>query len=524
MGKDGDTATKKAVGDELLAVLPKDGLPWYKKAHMLKLHFCVFSLVMFSSANGYDGSLMNGLQALHQWRDFMNTPTGVWLGFINAIYWAGTGITYLTMPWISNRYGRKLGIYMGYGFLALGVGLCGTNNETGFILSRFFVGCASACFAATVPLLINEIAYPTHRGIANALFMCGWYVGGTIAAFITFGTRNMEGNIAWRIPTILQVLIPILSLPGLIWAPESPRWLISNDRTEEARELLEKWYADGDKNSALINYEMMEITETLRAEKDAHDSASYAEMFKTPGNRHRLFISVSLGIFVQWSGNGVVSYYLALVLETVGVTSVTDQTLISAFLNVWNLLFSVAAAFSVDRVGRRPLFLASAAIMLVGFILVTGLSGAFAEGGAGATGIAVIPFLFVFFAGYDIAMTPFQTAYPCEIWPYRLRSRGLVVTLTTSVVAIFFNTFVNPVALESIGWRYYFVFIVMLILLGITVYFFYPETRGHTLEQMAVIFDGHAELPSPAEMAHRSKSLVSEKDAVIISSEHQERV
>ena len=104
------------------------------------------------------------------------------------------------------------------------------------------------------------------------------------------------------------------------------------------------------------------------------------------------------------AGNGVVSYYLALVLETVGVTSVTDQTLISAFLNVWNLLFSVAAAFSVDRVGRRPLFLASAAIMLVGFILVTGLSGAFAEGGAGATGIAVIPFLFVFFAGYDIAM------------------------------------------------------------------------------------------------------------------------
>jgi MFS family permease len=96
------------------------------------------------------------------------------------------------------------------------------------------------------------------------------------------------------------------------------------------------------------------------------------------------------------AGNGVVSYYLALVLETVGVSSVTDQTLISAFLNVWNLLFSVGAAFSVDRLGRRPLFLASAAIMLVGFTL--------AEAGADATGIAVIPFLFIFFAGYDIAM------------------------------------------------------------------------------------------------------------------------
>jgi hypothetical protein len=214
----------------------------------------------------------------------------------------------------------------------------------------------------------------------------------------------MEGNMAWRIPTILQVLIPILSLPGLIWSPESPRWLISNDRIEETRVLLERWHANGDKNSALVNYEMMEITETLRAERDAHKSASYAEMFRTPGNRHRLFVSVSLGIFVQWCGNGVVSYYLSLVLETVGVTSVTDQTLISAFLNVWNLLFSVAAAFSVDRLGRRPLFLASAGIMLIGFILVAALSGAFAKGGADAIGIAVIPFLFIFFAGYDIAM------------------------------------------------------------------------------------------------------------------------
>lgn len=109
-------------------------------------------------------------------------------------------------------------------------------------------------------------------------------------------------------------------------------------------------------------------------------------------------------MFLYTAGNGVVSYYLAIVLDTVGVRGVTEQTLISAFLNVWNLMFSTAAAFSVDRLGRRPLFLSSAAVMLVGFILVTALSGAFAEGGASATGIAVIPFLFIFFAGYDIAM------------------------------------------------------------------------------------------------------------------------
>jgi hypothetical protein len=75
------------------------------------------------------------------------------------------------------------------------------------------------------------------------------------------------------------------------------------------------------------------------------------------------------------------------------------------------------------------------------------------------------------------------------------------------VVAIFFNTFVNPIALGKIGWKYYFVFIAVLVAFWLTAYFFYPETRGFTLEQMAVIFDGEdAEVPPPSETAERTAS------------------
>lgn len=408
------------MGDELLAVLPRDGKPWYRKAHLVKLHFCVFSLMMFctsiaeilpvclltatASANGYDGSLMNGLQALNQWQSFMDTPTGAWLGFINAIYWLGSGIIYLITPWIANKYGRKLGVYIGYIFLVIGVALCAGRHQVAFVLSRFFIGCASAFFGSTVPLLMNEIAYPTHRGIVNALFWCGWHVGGTLAAFITFGTRDMASDWSWRLPAVLQIMLPALALPTLIITPESPRWLVDVGREEEAKAILTEWHAGGHADSELVHYEIIEISETLHQEKHAHAAGSYAETLRTPGNRHRLFISITLGIFCQWSGNGVVSYYLALVLKTVGITSTHHQTLISACLNIWNLIFSVGAAFSVDRLGRRPLFLASAAIMLVAFGIVTGLSGAFAETQHGPTGIAVVPFIFLFFSGYDIAL------------------------------------------------------------------------------------------------------------------------
>lgn len=215
----------------------------------------------------------------------------------------------------------------------------------------------------------------------------------------------------------------------------------------------------------------------------------------------------------------MVSYYLALVLETVGITSVTDITLISGFLQVWNLIWCVAAAFSVDRLGRRPLFLASAVMMGVSFVLVTGLSGSFASTQNPAVGIAVIPFLFIFFAGYDIALTPLLYSYTCEIWPYRLRSRGLTVTNVTTVLAICFNVFINPIALERIAWRYYIVFVVVLIIYGLTAFFAYPETKGHSLEQMAVVFDGDAAaVPFPAETAERSASMVSrgdEKEGVV---------
>jgi uncharacterized membrane protein len=149
--------------------------------------------------------------------------------------------------------------------------------------------------------------------------------------------------------------------------------LISIGRHDEARAILARYHAAGDITSPLINYEVSTITSAIQAEQEAQNSVRYAEMLKTPSNRRRLFISVTLGVFAQWAGNGVVSYYLALILDTVGVTSVRDQTLISACLQVWNLIFAAVGAFLIDPFGRRPLFWSSAVVMMVSYALVTAL-------------------------------------------------------------------------------------------------------------------------------------------------------
>jgi len=275
---------------------------------------------------------------------------------------------------------------------------------------------------------------------------------------------------------------------------------------------------------------MAEIERTIALELEAKHSASYIDMFRTKGNRHRLLITVTLGIFSQWVGNGVVSYYLAIILKTVGITSVTQQTLLNGFLNLWNLIMAIGAALLVDRVGRRKLFLSSTSIMLVGYIVITALSATFAKTGVKSVGTTVIPFLFIFFAGYDIAFTPLLVSYPAEIWPFALRARGLAVVLCSTYVALLFNVFVNPIALASIAWKYYFVFVAVLVIAWITIWLTYPETRGHSLEDMAVIFDGDdAEALSSSELIHkvehtetfkRNKSVVSHVEVGVTEVAH----
>lgn len=325
-------------------------------------------------------------------------------------------------------------------------------------------------------------------------------IGSFLAAWATFGTRNYESDWSWRIPSLLQLLLPTIVLPGLLMIPESPRWLISKERHEDARAFLVRYHAEGDENSPLVAFQYAEISTSIQLENEFQKTTSYRQMLATPANRKRTFITIFLGVFDQWAGQNVAGYYLPPVLNTIGITTVTQQTLINGFLQVWNLLCSLTGAFNVDRVGRRFLFLAATSGMLISYILITALSAIFAKGGSAAVGTAVVPFLFLMYGCFSLAFTPLVVSYPVEIWSYQLRSRGLATMWVSTATAVFFNIFINPIALESIQWRYYLVYVFILAGGGLVIYFMFPETRGHSLEEMARIFGDDNE-KTPAEGA-----------------------
>jgi len=141
--------------------------------------------------------------------------------------------------------------------------------------------------------------------------------------------------------------------------------------------------------------------------------------------------------------------------------------------------------------------------MLFAFSVITALSAVYAKNGSSVVGGAVIAMLFIFFGFYDIAFTPLSFAYPIEILPYRLRSRGMSVTLTTVFAAGMLNQYLNPVALAALAWRYYFVYIGCLISFVAIIWFLFPETKGRSLEEIAEVFDG----PAAETEAHRQASV-----------------
>ncbi|KAK4496698.1 hypothetical protein PRZ48_012681 [Zasmidium cellare] len=452
-----------SVGAELAAHLPSDDKPWWKKRNLVWLNFSLMSIFLLSSGNGYDGSMLNGVLALPHWQAFMHHPTGAWLGFVSGAQSLGGIFCYPAVAWSSNRFGRKRTILTGYIFLLLGAGLqTGAVNVPMFVVSRIIVGIARSF----------------------------------LAAWATFGTRDYDNNWSWRIPSMLQLLLPTMVLPGLFMIPESPRWLISQERHEEARAVLVKYHAEGDELSSLVAFEYAEIATSIRMENEFQKNSSYRQMLATPTNRKRTFITIFLGFYTQWAGQNVAGYYLSPVLNTIGITTVTKQTLINGFLQLWNLICSLAGAFNVDRAGRRVLFLAATSGMLVSYILITALSATFAKGGSAAVGTAVVPFLFLMYGCFSLAFTPLMVAYPVEIWPYELRSRGLATMWISTAIGTFFNIFVNPIALESIAWRYYLLFVFILALGLLVFYFVFPETRGHSLEEMARVFgDADEKIP-----------------------------
>ncbi|KAL7756158.1 hypothetical protein ACKLNR_013151 [Fusarium oxysporum f. sp. zingiberi] len=494
---------------------------WMHDAGLRKLNIGIGFMFASAAANGFDGSLMNGLLTIKQWHDNIGDVSTSILGLIIAGISLGGLPAFIPAAYVSDWMGRRFTIALGSSIMiAAAIIQASTNGPWAFLGTKIMLGIGLGFAQTSAPPLTTEIAHPRHRANVTNMFQAIWFWGAILSAVVTIGTLHMSGSWSWRLPVLFQAFFPALQLIGLTFIPESPRWLISKNRRDEALAMLVKYHANGDTEDELVLFEFKEICTVIDQEREAEKNIGFMSFFKTKGNRHRLLICVLVGFMIQWAGNGIVSYYLAPILTSVGVTDAVSQAGINLGLQIWNAILAALGAMAAERYGRRPLWLLSTSGMLASFIVVTALSAVFAEHGTKVAGYCVVAFLFVFFGFYDIAFTPLSIAYPVEILPFDLRSKGLSINLTVVFAAGFFNQYVNPIALEAIQWKFYFVYIATLAAMLPTIWFLFPETKGRTLEEIAVVFDGIAADPVHSETSRGVLRKSVEAESMTAGAEH----
>ncbi|KAH8587944.1 MFS transporter [Bisporella sp. PMI_857] len=485
MSKQPLDATTVKEQSEVVRLLEQDRTPWYQKPNLRTLYLCLIPAALgVEMTTGYDGSVLNGLQAVSHWQTYFGHPSGARLGVLNASYNLGGLITLPIVPWVNDTLGRKHSITLGSIVLCIGVVLQASSQNFGmFMASRFILGTGIPFAVSGAAQLLAELTHPRERAVITGLFNVSWFIGAILAAGITLGTYSIPNNWAWRIPSILQAAPSLLQLTFIWFIPESPRWLLSRDRDDEAFEILVKYHAEGDRSDPFVNAEFVEIQNRLRLEK-VNSKRRWIELLQTPGNRKRVLIAVCLGVFAQWSGNGLISYYLAKVLQTVGVKDRRTQNIINLSLSCWSFLTAATAAFATGFLRRRVQYLTSFVSITICFTILTAVSAKYAQSGGSAAATTVIAFIFIYNGFFNI-MQPLLYVYTTEVFPFIHRAKGVAILQFFNRGSTAFNTFVNPIGLDALHWKYYLVYVVWLVCETTIVYFLYPETKGPTLEEIA---------------------------------------
>lgn len=275
-----------------------------------------------------------------------------------------------------------------------------------YIFARILLGFGFAPASVASAALLGELGYPKERPFLTTVMAISLYPGMILAAGICFGTNNIPGNMSWRIPSWLQAVPSLIQLVLCLFIPESPRWLIAHDRHDEAFAILVKYHAEGDTESDFVKAEFAHMRTTLELEME-FSKRSYLDLLRTAGMRRRTLLASAVGLFKQWSGNTLVSYFLSQILNMVGITdSITKQT-INLSLSCFSLVCAVPILMYCVNMSRIKTAYMSSGGMLVVFVAWTiamqqSLEATDKGNINNAANVAVMVFIFLYKPAYQI--------------------------------------------------------------------------------------------------------------------------
>ncbi len=368
----------------------------------------------------------------------------------------------------TNMIGRKNTLlWIGILFLFSAIGSAFANNPFVFAAFRFIGGLGVGASTIAAPAYISEIAPAKDRGKLVAFYQFN-IVLGILMAFLSNYLLNDVGENSWRWMMGVQAIPSVIYLLLMILIPESPRWLLSKFKNDEAKKVLQLMGQEAD-------YE--KIKEEL--DKDNNDASKANDTIFLKKYRTPLVLAFLMAFFNQLSGINAFLYYSSRIFQEAGLGEST-ALLSSIGIGVVNLIFTLLGVFLIDKLGRKVLMYIGSVGYIISLSLVAMAFFFHWEG------IAVPVFLFLFIAAHAIGQGAVIWVFISEIFPNHLRASGQSFGSTTHWVLAAIIPSLIPYLFSTVGPGVVFMFFaVMMVFQLLFVRFMMPETKGISLEELS---------------------------------------
>jgi len=463
---------------------------------MLRLYGVLFVAYCCGCLNGYDGSLMGGLNGMTSYQQTFDMKTsGSSTGIVFMIYNVGSLAAAPLVPFATDRLGRRVGMFIGAVVIIIGTCVQATSHAIPqFLGGRFLLGFGVSYCCIAAPTYVSEMAHPKWRGTLTGFYNCMWPLGAIIAGWVVYGSAYIEGNSGWRLPVWMQLGTSGIVAIFVFFLPESPRWLMQHDRHDEAAAILAQLHGEGSVNHPIVQLQLKEMMAQLSTEPADKRWWDYRQLWNTHSDRRRLICVLGMAFMGQASGNSLSSYYLVTMMNTAGIVEQKKVLALNAVNSMLGFLGSLLGARLTDRVGRRPLLIYSILCCSVIFAVITGTSKMAVDDPSNHNAAnTTIAFVFLFGVVFSIGWTAQQSMYIAETLTTYNRAKGTALgNFMSSGISIVLAYSSGP-AFEKIGYYFYLVFVFWDIIEAIFIWKFFPETKDRTLEELAEVF----EAPNP---------------------------